>query len=548
MTSFVSAMNLMKQGVNGSTVFTEDAIDPRVVLFTSAIRDSDFHFIKETLWKFIGNSNELELDGWLLAFQIRDIRGGKGERDVFYKMLKVLLDSATSDMGEKMIRLIPEYGSWLDIMNMLEFPKHHDCRPLDHHRASMKRLVGEQLEKDEKVVASVAADAATKPGISLLAKWMPRESGASRELAWELAGIENGKTKKKECNWLLMKYRKRIVALNKYLETTEIDMCGRTWAKIKPDHVPGILMNKCRLAFLNELKANARFKDGIYVGKERYDSEDRRECAEHFKEYAAKAAKGEVKAKGAQTVYPHNVTTKIGARGLSDDEKNILEGQWLAIREKAAAAGSLKRTVVLSDVSGSMNGTPMDVSVALGILISELNDSAFKDHIMTFESNPKWVSLGDCADLKAKVEKVRSAPWGGSTNFEKAMKLILSTMVAASVPVEEQPTDLLVLTDMGFDEASRGSGFHIENIKRDWAAAGYQVPRIIIWNLRAEYKEYHAKETTPGVVTLSGWSPSALKVLQNGKVEVQNMMETIRATLDDARYDAVRRAYESSSK
>ncbi len=548
MTSFVSAMNLMKQGVNGSTVFTEDAIDPRVVLFTSAIRDSDFHFIKETLWKFIGNSNELELDGWLLAFQIRDIRGGKGERDVFYKMLKVLLDSATSDMGDKMIRLIPEYGSWLDIMNMLEFPKHHDCRPLDHHRASMKRLVGEQLEKDEKVVASVAADAATKPGISLLAKWMPRESGASRELAWELAGIENGKTKKKECNWLLMKYRKRIVALNKYLETTEIDMCGRTWAKIKPDHVPGILMNKCRLAFLNELKAKARFNRGIYVGKERYDSVDRRECAEHFKEYAAKAAKGEVKAKGAQTVYPHNVTTKIAARGLSDDEKNILEGQWLAIREKAAEAGGLKRTVVLSDVSGSMNGTPMDVSVALGILISELNDSAFKDHIMTFESNPKWVSLGDCADLKAKVEKVRSAPWGGSTNFEKAMKLILSTMVAASVPVEEQPTDLLVLTDMGFDEASRGSGFHIENIKRDWAAAGYQVPRIIIWNLRAEYKEYHAKETTPGVVTLSGWSPSALKVLQNGKVEVQNMMETMRATLDDARYDAVRRAYESSSK
>ncbi len=548
MTSFVSAMNLMKQGVNGSTVFTEDAIDPRIVLFTSAIRDSDFHFIKESLWKFIGNSDELELDGWLLAFQIRDIRGGKGERDVFYKMLKVLLDSATSDMGEKMIRLIPEYGSWLDIMNMLEFPKHHDCRPLDHHRASMKRLVWEQLEKDEKVVASVAADAATKPGISLLAKWMPRESGASRELAWELAGIENGKTKKKECNWLLMKYRKRIVALNKYLETTEIDMCGRTWAKIKPDHVPGILMNKCRLAFLNELKAKARFNRGIYVGKERYDSEDRRECAEHFKEYAAKAAKGEVKAKGAQTVYPHNVTTKIGAHGLSDDEKNILEGQWLAIREKAAEAGALKRTVVLSDVSGSMSGTPMDVSIALGILISELNDSAFKDHIMTFESQPKWVSLVGCADLKAKVAKVRSAPWGGSTNFENAMKLILSTMVAAKVPVEEQPTDLLVLTDMGFDEASRGSGFHIENIKRDWAAAGYQVPRIIIWNLRAEYKEYHAKETTPGVVTLSGWSPSALKVLQNGKVEVQDMMETLRATLDDVRYDAVRLAYEASSK
>ena len=89
MTSFVSAMNLMKAGVNGSTVFTEEALDPRVVLFTSAIRDIDFNFIKNNLYKFIGKSNEYELDGWLLAFQIRDIRGGKGERDVFYKMLKV---------------------------------------------------------------------------------------------------------------------------------------------------------------------------------------------------------------------------------------------------------------------------------------------------------------------------------------------------------------------------------------------------------------------------------------------------------------------------
>ncbi len=548
MTTFTAAMNLMKQGVNGSAVFSEEALDPRVVLFTSAIRDSKFDFIKKQLYEFIGKSNEMELDAWLLAFQTRDVRGGKGERDVFYKMLKVLLDSATHDMAERMIRLIPEYGSWLDIMNMLEFSVHDQNRPADRDRRYMMKVIEEQLNTDEKIVEAAKGSDGEKPSISLLAKWMPRESGASRKLAWELAGVVEGKTKKQTMNWLLMKYRKRIVALNKYLETTEIDMCARTWAKIVPDHVPGILMNKCRLAFLNELKGKARYRYGVFTGKERYDCEDRRKCAENFKEYAAKAAKGEVKAKGAETVYPHNVTRKIGAYGLSDDEKNILEAQWLAIREKAAAAGGLKRTVVLSDVSGSMNGIPMDISIALGILISELNESAFKDHIMTFETTPSWISLTDCADLKEKVEKVRSAPWGGSTNFEKAMKLILSTMVASNVPVEEQPTDLLVLTDMGWDQAHAGSGFHIDNIKRDWAAAGYQVPRIIIWNLRAEYKEYHAKETTEGVITLSGWSPSALKVLQNGNVKVQNMMEAMRAVLDDKRYDPVREAYEKSTK
>ncbi len=225
MTTFTAAMNLMKQGVNGSAVFSEEALDPRVVLFTSAIRDSKFDFIKKQLYEFIGKSNEMELDAWLLAFQTRDVRGGKGERDVFYKMLKVLLDSATHDMAERMIRLIPEYGSWLDIMNMLEFSVHDQNRPADRDRGYMMKVIEEQLNTDEKIVEAAKGSDGEKPSISLLAKWMPRESGASRKLAWELAGVVEGKTKKQTMNWLLMKYRKRIVALNKYLETTEIDMC-----------------------------------------------------------------------------------------------------------------------------------------------------------------------------------------------------------------------------------------------------------------------------------------------------------------------------------
>jgi hypothetical protein len=130
-------------------------------------------------------------------------------------------------------------------------------------------------------------------------------------------------------------------------------------------------------------------------------------------------------------------------------------------------------------------------------------------------------------------------------------------MVQNKVPVGEEPEDLIVITDMGFDEASspRSSSSTLSawetqlvRIRREFLEAGAQVwgkgcgwtpPRIVIWNVRAEYKDFHAKADEEGVVQLSGWAPSMLKALQTG-VKVQTPYEGMRSILDDVRYDAVR--------
>ena len=202
----------------------------------------------------------------------------------------------------------------------------------------------------------------------------------------------------------------------------------------------------------------------------------------------------------------------------------------------------------------------MEVSVALGILISEINHPAFRNHVMTFHSYPTWVALGEDWSLHKKVEKLRDAPWGGSTNFQAAVNLILKRMVEHRVPVGEEPQDLLVLTDMGFDQAI-GNEFvlnpkpwktHVEMIReafqregeKVWGAGnGWKAPRIVIWNLRADYRDFHAKADEEGVVMLSGWSPAVLRVLQGEQgVTVQTPLQALRAQLDDSRYDAVRAA------
>jgi hypothetical protein len=245
---------------------------------------------------------------------------------------------------------------------------------------------------------------------------------------------------------------------------------------------------------------------------------------------------------------PHELVHDIRRGAVPDEEKAIIEGQWKAILEDMRTKGVLNGIVPLCDFSGSMSGIPMEVSMALGILISELAEGPFHNRVITFDSTPMWVSFEGMNSLAQKTAACARAPWGMSTDFQAACSLILDTLIENEVPPESAPRDLLVLTDMGFDAAC-GNGSvsksaewqtHVEMIRTSFAAHGYVAPRIIIWNLRAAFKEFHAKATEEGVVTLSGWSPSILEVLQNGELSVRTSLDGLRAILDVARYDAVR--------
>ncbi|KAK6252822.1 hypothetical protein QUC31_014542 [Theobroma cacao] len=45
--------------------------------------------------------------------------------------------------------------------------------------------------------------------------------------------------------------------------------------------------------------------------------------------------------------------------------------------------------MAVCDVSGSMSGISMEVSVALGVLVSELSEEPWKGKLITFSKNPK---------------------------------------------------------------------------------------------------------------------------------------------------------------
>jgi hypothetical protein len=194
-----------------------------------------------------------------------------------------------------------------------------------------------------------------------------------------------------------------------------------------------------------------------------------------------------------------------------------------------------------------MDGVPKEVSLALGILGSEVAAPAFKDHILTFDSTPQWHSFAGLTTLREKVKSVGYLGQGTSTNFQAACELVLKRLIENKVPVAEAPKQLIVITDMGFDAACTNHytkkptpwETHFQMIRASFEACGYEPPLIVCWNVSAAYTDTHAKAEEVGVVQLSGWSPSVLKALQSG-LQVQTPYQGLRALLDSPRYDPVR--------
>jgi len=541
--AFIQAMTApatTKTGVNGASVYTEAGVeDGRVALFTMLNRGLDKVYLQNAIRNLFTESNthqthQYQVDLFLMAFQTRDIRGGKGEKQLFYDMMEVLYELEPTTT-KNMMKHIPEYGCWRDMWELM-------CR-VPALTESILTVVKERFLFDRILLA-----AHSKEKMSLLSKWLPRENsktypGMAKQIVTALYPFitsEKGR---------MMMYRKEVSAMNHAIKTVEVNMCDKTWAAIIPDAVPGRCLKIHTKAFFNQKGTKIRYPD----------SKDRMACREHFLEFTEDLRAGTKKAHGAHVVMPHELIEKGLYYLTTKDEHDINEGQWVSIRKEAEKQGGLGRAVAMCDFSGSMDGfsgsisaQPKLISLGLGILISELTHPAFRNHILTFDAEPKWHAFTSGATLQKKLQSIsKKLGQGLNTDFYKACMSILDRMVQHRVPVGEEPEDLIVLTDMGFDAAAMERGqpsrqpFQIESIRAQFVEAGeklwgegkgWKAPRIVVWNLRADYKDFHAKAHQEGVVELSGWSPNVLKALQKGPIQVTTPYQGMRELLDNERY------------
>ena len=141
---------------------------------------------------------------------------------------------------------------------------------------------------------------------------------------------------------------------------------------------------------------------------------------------------------------------------VSSLERDIINAQW---ENNAKQNLALEDCVVMVDTSASMeseNCLPLYSAIGLGTRIAE--KSKLGKRVLTFSSSPSWVNLDDCPDFVSKVHKIRKAPWGGNTNFRKALDLILDTAVTNNIyPTHMEKMVLIILSDMQIDYADNSN-------------------------------------------------------------------------------------------
>jgi|15BtaG_2_1085339.scaffolds.fasta_scaffold01809_1 hypothetical protein len=412
-------------------------------------------------------------------FWARDARQGAGERRIF-RVLANYLSVVHTEALRSNLHLIPHYGRYDDLLCLLDTTVRTDVLNL---------------------IAS-----ALNAGDALASKWMPRQKSAKSRYA-NMIRNHMGLSPKA--------YRKLLVKGTKVVET---QMCAKEWDSIEYGHVPSVAMNNYKKAF-------ARHSD------------------ETWSVYLDALESGEAKVNSG-VLYPHQLSSQA-YQSLTPDQNQIrmIQSQWDAMPNWMI--DNPHRILPVIDVSGSMtcgysdksSVTPMDVSVGLGAYIADRNNGPFKDCFITFSSTPQLQKLAG-KNIVEKMQNLRRADWGMSTDIEAVFSLILTNAQRASVEACDMPNSILIISDMEFNQCAQNADLTaMESIRQKYVDAGYELPNIVFWNLNAHGGNVPVRFDEAGTALVSGFSPSILtSILSSSDFSPEKIM---LKTIMSERYEKI---------
>jgi uncharacterized protein with von Willebrand factor type A (vWA) domain len=451
----------------------------------------------------------------------RDIIDGKGEYNLTYMMIYTWFEFyptlalfALRCLVTNDDKKVHQYGSWKDIKYFCVYCRSrgaHVFHPLIHYAIILMNV---QLKTDYDNYNKGSKD------ISLVAKWVPREKSTFGWLYESLATsyfieyMETANTDERKVKAILKcktGYRKIIAHMNRVIDTLQIKQCANNWSSIVFNNVTSISVSKQKKAFLNVNKK----------GETKYpDRKDRIECADHFNNHIQRAIKDGTEVKGKRVGMADFTKQALDLLNYSSNETtnqaefDLLNSQW---RDNATQTGALGKMIPMVDVSGSMDGDPLHVAIALGIRIAE--KSIIGKRALTFSAKPSWVNLEPYPDFVSQVRTLRQAEWGMNTNFHAALDTILDAIIQNKMaPEDVQDLVLVILSDMQMDVADRNGLSVYDNIKLKYEQAGmrvhgkpYKPPHILFWNLRST-SGFPSLSSQPNASMMSGFSPALLNL------------------------------------
>jgi hypothetical protein len=417
-------------------------------------------------------------------FYLRDIRGGQGERSVF----RYILSRLDEDFVNRIAHYIPEYGRWDDV-------------PIN--ATTVDKIIGVQLNEDFNNMKNGKS-------VSLLAKWLPSESSGkqsmlnARKLALLLGWVGNPvEVKKDDGKSVLIPnlavYRRNIVKLRKYIDLLEQKMSAKQWEEIDFAKLPSQAHKKHVKAFF-------------------------RHQEERYRAYLESVTKGEAKINSG-TLFTYQLYDMVNKWDATSDDIKAADTLWTNLPDYTRGANAL----VLADVSGSMGGFPMSVSVSLALYFAERNEGLFNGYFMTFTSQSRLQKIRGNT-LSAKMRSIESADWHGSTSVQSAFDAILKAAVDAKASEDEMPRVLYIISDMQFDEAADGNDkTNFEVMAEKYKAVGYELPHVVFWNCNAYNDESPATMYDDRVTLVSGSNQSAFRFVVEGKSPMESMLDILNS-------------------
>jgi hypothetical protein len=463
----------------------------------------------------------------LVTLFIRNPRKGKGEKVLSYHAILHLWNRLPQVVEFLLPLLGSKFGYWKDMCHLF------DLSASETQRNTIIKVFVDQLKADEILMN------AGERNLSLAGKWAPREGSLHKKMAKAMAKTLfphiNSQTSNK---YLWKSYRQLLSRFNSIIDPVEVKMCRKEFKEIVPSAVSSNAVGRYRKALQN-LKADPRPKDkrtrtrtvmsGLRHDIDSIDYEDRNACSENFATHIA--AGGKINSVTAEL---YQLIESYMAHGAVEDA--IVEAQWTArisdirkmiadLKEEATNKGEVYNTpsiFPMIDLSGSMNGKPMQVAIMLGLFCAEFQESEYGNMFMTFASNPVNVSLPQTKIVNGQTvntslfDKVRhtviytsDGHWGYSTNITAAFTSMLSLAISNRISPDKMPRVLAIFSDMQFDQGDssyRESSTSYQRMKMQFTNAGYQIPHVLFWNLRDGLPGYQVDANAPDTSMVSGFS------------------------------------------
>ncbi|KAF2818712.1 hypothetical protein CC86DRAFT_308464 [Ophiobolus disseminans] len=466
-------------------------------------------------------NDQLKCDGdptSLLNQRVDNSKEGKRKREWDQAVAKASRHQQKMDQNERVQRKLKEDSFYRAL------------------HVTVARLFAEQLKEDKGLLDSGKASNLRK--VSLAAKWAPTFGEFHDKYTFILSTIAeilfpdpasncpDATNRELYLRHIRENYRKQYASpLRKALSVVERDIAAQTFENIKYDRVPSLAMDRYTSLFM----------------KKDFD------C---FKGYVQGIAKGDSTISGA-TLLPSTLISKaramanspagfahkvndfkaIKAAAETEIYRDVIDGQWNTLVQRVRDAGTLQSSIAICDVSGSMSGPrfedgscPMDSAIGLSLLISKVTAAPFGSHFFTFSEKPVMLSVsgpdGGPHGLVDQVAYMMGTPWGMNTNFVAVFDAILDICTANGLPQKDMVKQVFVFSDMQFDSAENHSTDRwtssFGRIKKKYDDAGYDVPRLIFWNLAANKTDKPATKDDESIALVSGYSQGMLRAFLEG--------------------------------